>query len=151
MMAPPTRPSTSPARPSSASLPATAYDVFVAGQLLDADRSARMKFIGTDADFRAHSEFAAVGELCGGVMQHDRAVDPVEEAFGGCGIGGHDRIRVARAVMLDVRDCRVDAVDDAYGNDGVEIFGVPILFGRRLDARIGLPRRLVAADFTAGI
>ncbi len=38
-----------------------------------------MEFIGRDADFRAHAEFAAVGELGRRVMQNDGAVDAAEE------------------------------------------------------------------------
>ena len=57
--------------------------VFEAGQLLGADRAAGMKFAGGDADFRAETEFAAVGELRRGVMQHDRRIDLVEKFAGG--------------------------------------------------------------------
>src|ERR1700704_452036 len=51
-----------------ANLPAAAYQVFVTGQLLDADGSARVKFVRTDADFRTHAEFSAVGKLCGCIV-----------------------------------------------------------------------------------
>jgi hypothetical protein len=36
---------------------------------------------GGDADLGAHAELAAVGELRRGVVQHDGAVDLVEEAL----------------------------------------------------------------------
>ena len=49
---------------------------------------------------------------------------------------GHDRVGVRRAVFGDVLDRAGDAVDDAHGHDGVEIFGVPIVFRRRLDAGV---------------
>src|SRR5277367_123205 len=46
-----------------ANLPAAPHHIFVAGQLLDADGSARMKLVRADADLGAHAEFAAVGKL----------------------------------------------------------------------------------------
>ena len=64
---------------------------------------------------------------------------------------GDDRIGVVRAVALDMRDGRVDAVDHLRGDDGVEIFGRPVLLGRRLDARIDRARRRVAAHLAARI
>src|SRR6201996_2310874 len=63
-------------------LPAAAHLVFIAGQLFDADRPARMHLAGGDADLGPHAEFAAVGELGRGVDQHDAAVDFVEESLG---------------------------------------------------------------------
>ena len=57
--------------------------VLEAGQLLDADRPARVHAAGGDADLGAHAEFAAVGELGRGVVQDDGAVDLGEEAVGG--------------------------------------------------------------------
>ena len=58
------------------------HHILVTGELFDAHRAARMEFIGGNADFRAHAEFAAVGELGRGVMQNDGAVDAAEEALG---------------------------------------------------------------------
>ena len=47
-------------------------------------------------------------------------------------VRGDDALGVRRAVLRDVRDGRVHAVDDARRDDGVEIFGVPVLLGGRL-------------------
>ena len=88
-----------------------ANDVFERGQLLDADRPAGMQAPGGDADFRAHAEFAAVGELRRGVVQHDSAVEAGEEALGGGAVVGDDAIGVLRAISADVRDGAIDAVD----------------------------------------
>ena len=41
-----------------------------------------------------------------------------------------------RAVAFDMRDRGIDAVDDAGGENGVQIFRAPVLFGRRLDAPV---------------
>ena len=60
----------------SAAAPArAAHHVLVTRQLLHAHRPAGVELIGRNADLRAHAELAAVGELCRGVVQHDRAVD----------------------------------------------------------------------------
>jgi hypothetical protein len=50
-----------------------AHAVLEGGQLLDADRAARMHLAGGDADLGAHAEFAAIGELGRGVVQQDGA------------------------------------------------------------------------------
>src|SRR5262245_25469006 len=105
-------------------LPGAVNTVFEARQLFGADRTAGVEFAGGDPDLRAEAELAAIGELRRGVVQHDRRVDFAEEFPGRLGVLGHDRVGVARAVVLDMRDRPVDAVDDARGDDGVEILGV---------------------------
>src|SRR5690606_41881880 len=45
----------------------------------------------------------------------------------------------------------IDTLDDANGDDGVEIFRVPVGFGRGRHARIGGAGALVAAHRTARI
>ena len=61
---------------------------------------------------RAEAELAAVGELGRCVVQHDRRIDLVEEFARGAGVLGHDRIGVVRAVIVNMRDRLIDAVDD---------------------------------------
>ena len=62
-------------------------------------------------------------------MQHDGAVDFGEKAFRGRGIGGHNAVGVCRAVALDVLDGGAHARHHPHGNDGVQIFRGPVLFG----------------------
>ena len=93
-------------------LPGAVDAIFEAGQLLGADRAAGVEFPGGDADFGAEAEFAAVGELGRCVMQHDRRIDLVEKFARGAFVLGHDRIGVVRAVIVNMRDRLVDAVDD---------------------------------------
>ena len=69
------------ARASRAGLPGAVDAIFEAGQLLGADRPARVEFAGRDADLRAEAELAAIGELRRGVVQHDRGIDLAEEAL----------------------------------------------------------------------
>src|SRR6202030_10778 len=113
-----------------------AHDVLVTRELLDPDRSAGVKTVGGDADLRAHAELAAVGELGGGVMQHDRAVDALQKALGGGAVFGHDRFGVRGAVARDVRNGRIHALDYTRGNDRVEVLGVPVVLARRAHARV---------------
>ena len=68
-------------QPSRPDLPRAADAIFEAGELLDADRAAGVQLAGGDADLGAEAEFAAVGELGRGVVQHDRGIDLVEEFF----------------------------------------------------------------------
>ncbi len=72
-----------------------------------------------------------------------------EEALGGRLVFRDDAVGVLRAVLADVGDRRVDAVDDLHRDDGVEILGRPVLLGRRLDPGIGLLRSRVAAHLAA--
>ena len=71
--------------------------VFKTCQLLGADRAARMEFARRYSNLRAKTEFAAVGELRRGVMQHDRGVDLIEELLRGVGVFGDDRVGMACA------------------------------------------------------
>ena len=50
-----------------------------------------------------------------------------------------------------MRNGGIDAVHHFGGDDGVEIFGSPILFARRFDAAIHGLRRLIPADFAFGV
>ncbi len=52
--------------------------------------------------------------------------------------------------MIDVVDRLADAVDDAHRQDRVEIFGAPVLLGRRHRRRIDRQDRRIAAQFAAG-
>jgi hypothetical protein len=56
-------------------LPATAHAVFERGQLLDADRPARMHTPGGDADLGTEAEFAAIGKLRRSIVQDDCGID----------------------------------------------------------------------------
>src|SRR6478735_2942505 len=103
-------------------LPAAVNTILEARQLIDADRPAGVEFPGRDSDLRAEAELAAIGELRRGIVQHDRRVHLVEEFLRGLVVFRHDRIRMMRAVIVDMRDRAVDAVDHARGDDGIEIF-----------------------------
>src|SRR5207249_6130202 len=91
-------------------LPGAADAIFEARQLLGADRAAGVEFTGGNPDLGAEAELAAIGELRRCVVQHDCGIDLAEEFLGRPGVLGHDRIGVARAVVLDMRDRRIDAV-----------------------------------------
>ncbi len=64
---------------------------------------------------------------------------------------GDDRVGVMRSITPDVFDRGGNPVDHLRGNDRVEIFGAPVLFGGRLHAFVGGERGLVAADFTSRV
>src|SRR5262249_25233827 len=79
-------------------LPAAAHAVFEAGELVDPDRPARVEATGGNANLGAETELAAVGELGGGVVQHDRGIDLAQKFLRRRGVGGDDGIGVMRAV-----------------------------------------------------
>src|SRR5690606_18493889 len=117
--------------PSRAGLAVAADAVFEAGELFDADGAAGVHFAGGDADFAAETEFAAVGELGGGVVQQDGAVDFAEELLNSSRVLGDDRFGVVAGIVLDMRDGVFEAVDHFDRDDGVLVFGAPILFSGR--------------------
>ena len=68
--------------------------IFEAGELFDPDRAAGVEFSRGDADFGAEAEFAAIGELGRGVVQHDRRVYLTQEFFGRRFVSGDDGVGV---------------------------------------------------------
>src|SRR3954463_11282126 len=132
-------------------LPGAVDAIFETRQLLGADRPPRVEFARSNSDLRAEAELAAVGELRRGVVQHDRRIDLAEEFCGGATVFRHDRIGVMRAVALNVSERLVEAIDDARRDDGVFVFGVPVLIGSGFHACIDLLPGVVAAHFAAGI
>src|SRR5258708_24409600 len=110
-------------------LSGTVNAVFEAGQLLGADRTTGMKLSGGNSDFRAEAEFAAVGKLGRSVVQHDGRIDLVEESSRHVAVFSHDSIGVMRAMLLDMRNCSANAIDNFRRDDRVFIFGVPVLVG----------------------
>src|SRR5580704_13971119 len=113
--------------------------IFERAELFDPDGPACVHAAGGDADFGAETEFAAVGELGRGVVQDDGRVDFSEEGPGRRLVLGDDAIGMMRAKSLDMIDRGLEAVDDPDGDDGVEIFCPPVLYGRCRDAAIGVP------------
>src|SRR5262245_47068764 len=83
-------------------LPAAADAVFEAGELIDPDRPAGVKAAGGNADLGAETELAAVGELGGGVVQHDRGIDLAQEFVRRGAVAGDDGIGVMGAVAIDM-------------------------------------------------
>ncbi len=85
-----------------------------------------MDLVGADADLGAQAELAAVVEAGAGVDHDGRAVDLGDEPLGGREVAGDDGLGVARAVTGDVVDRLVDRLDNADGQDLVEVLGVPV-------------------------
>src|SRR5271156_196744 len=124
----------SPSRPR---LPVAAHAILEGAELLDADRPAGVHAPGGDADLGAEAELAAVGELGGGVVQHDRGIDLFQEALRGRGILADDAIGVMRAIGLDMRDRGLQPSYDADRDDRIEVFGAPVVLGRERDRGFG--------------
>src|SRR3954453_20501484 len=102
-------------------LSAAAHAILEARELLHADRAARMKAAGGDADLCAKTEFAAVGELRGRIVQHDRGIDFAQKFLRRRVVLRDDRVGVVRAIAFDMSNRAVNAIDYLGGDDGVEI------------------------------
>ncbi|PAV66665.1 hypothetical protein WR25_13308 [Diploscapter pachys] len=87
---------------STAHLPRAAADPFVRRQPLQRDRPAGVEPPRRNADLRTQPELAAIGELGGGVPQHDRTVDAVQESLRNPCILGDDRVGMAIASRYSV-------------------------------------------------
>src|SRR6185295_4746355 len=132
-------------------LPGAVNAIFEARQLLGADRAAGVEFAGGNPDLGAEAELAAIRELRRGVVQHDRGIDFAEEFLGSASVLRHDRVGMMRTMIVDMRERVIETVDDPRRDDRVFIFGVPILVGGGLHARIDLLHGVVAAHLAAGI
>ena len=73
---------------------------------------------------------------------------PVNRGFG---ILGHDCIGMMRAVIVDMRDRLIDAIDDPRCDDRVFIFGIPVLIGGGLYPGVHALHGVIAAHFAAGV
>ena len=114
-------------------LPVAQHYPFLRSQPVQADGAADVDFVGGNADFRTETILEAVGEAGGGIDHDAGAVDRAQEGAG-IGVGfGYDAVGVVAAVGVDVGDGFFEAVDDFDGEDGGEVFGIPVFFGGRLN------------------
>src|SRR6516162_94254 len=102
---------------SRSNLPASMNAIFERGQLFETDRTACVHTPRCYADFGAKAEFAAIGKLRRGIVQHNRRVDLFQESLRRLGIFGHNTIGVMRSEALDMLDRLIKAVHDAHRND----------------------------------
>ena len=126
-----------------------ADDIFERGKLLNANRSAGMHFTCGNTDLGTHAKLTTIGELGRGVMDSDGAIDAIEENLSCRRIIGDDGVGMFGAMPIDVIHRILDAIDLAYRNNGIEIFGIPIFFRSRYDPHIKLAGFIIAANFTA--
>ena len=103
-----------------------------------------MQAPGGDADLAAETEFAAIGELSRGVVQHNRAIDLAQEFLRRRSILGDDAIGMLRAVFADMGDRFIEPADNPNRKHRRQIFRAPILF-RGFIHRRDRARRLIAA------
>ncbi|MNZ18866.1 hypothetical protein D3C78_358860 [compost metagenome] len=107
-----------------------------------------MQLVGGNTDFRAQAVLEAVGEAGRGVEHDRRRIDLGHELAGFTLVFADDRVGVVRAIVVDVLDGLVQAIDHTNRQDGVEVLGEPIVFAGRLglDQRTGT---LAPAQFDA--
>src|SRR5579862_9232184 len=108
-----------------------------------------MKAIGRDADLRPHSELATICELSRGIVEHDRAVDTLEEALGRGLILRHDRFGMRRAIFRNMRNSGVHAIHYPRRDDRVQVLRVPVVLTCGPNSWIDLLYRRVSADLAA--
>src|SRR5262245_47985990 len=102
-------------------LAAAETEPLIAGQLVQAHRTARADLIRADADFGAHPEFATISKARRCVPIHGCGIDFVQELLRAVFVRSDDRVRVRRTVMIDVTDGFIHA---AYGADVEDVIVV---------------------------
>ncbi len=116
-------------------------EVLERAQLLQPDRPAGVQLLGRVADLGALAELAAVGEARRGVDVDAGGVDAQLEGPRRRGLAGHDRLRVAAAVAVDVVDRLGCPVDDRHRHLERQVLGVPVLVGGGVDRDIAGQRQ----------
>ena len=98
-----------------------------------------MQLLSGDANLGAQPEHAAVGEAGRRVDVHGSSVHARGERLGRAVRLGHDSLRVARAVAVDVLNRAADAVHHADRDFQIQELGVEVVFGgqRRVNANLG--------------
>src|SRR5690606_2884326 len=86
------------------------HAVFEGGELLHAYRPARMHLSGSDPDFRAHAELAAVSELGRSVVEQDGRIDLIEETLHRRSVLRYDGFDVVGGPGFDMFDGLPNAV-----------------------------------------
>ena len=114
-------------------VPVAPHDPLRRRQLRQSHRTPGVQLLRGDADLGAHPELRAVGERGGGVDHHGGRVDPRGELPGRPHVLGDDRLGVAGRSGRDVRDRRVQRVDDGDGDVQRQVLGVPVGVGGRHD------------------
>src|SRR5690606_13037979 len=117
------------------------------GEPFEAHRAPGVQAVGGNADLRTQAILEAVGKTGGQVHIYRAGVDLALESVGGGQVLGHDRFSVLGAVAFDVGHGLVDAVDDANGQYGLQIFGEPVVFGGGQRGGQDCPNVFAAAQF----
>lgn len=107
----------------------TAKEPFVGHDSFEPHGSARMDFSGRDSDFGPESEAVSVGESGRAVPEDVGGIDGGEECFGGGFVFGDDGIGVAGTVAVDMAHGLIGGIDDFDGENGIEVFRIPVAFG----------------------
>ena len=109
----------------------------------------RGEVAGGDADLGAEAEFAAVGKLGRGVGWRWRC--PVWREIPPAAFFSSSAMMPsvwARAVAVDMVNRLFRAIDNLEREDGVEVFGFPVVLGGRLNAWVQRANRFIATQFT---
>ena len=88
-----------------------------------------MQLVGGNADLRPQAELETIGEARGRIHDHRAGIHFAQEAPRPGDVFGDDGVGVLRTVDGDVLDRLVEVIHHAHGEDGGEIFGVPVFFG----------------------
>src|ERR1044072_9916587 len=96
-------------------------EIFVSREPFESDRAACVELGGAYPQLRAEAVTEAIGEARRGVVVDARRVHLREETRRTSAVFGHDCLRVARAVALDVSQRFVKAADRLDRDDHVGI------------------------------
>jgi len=96
---------------------------FVDKQSFESYGASGVDFVCADTDFGAEAVAEAIGESRTAIDKHIRRIDQCHESLDLALVGGDYGVGVFRAVAVDVLDGGVQAINDFYREDVIEIFG----------------------------
>jgi hypothetical protein len=86
-------------------LSVAADEPFIRQKMLRSERSAEMEFLRGNSNFRAQTEFAAVGKSRRSVVINRRAVNFVQKLLGVFRVCRDNRRRMSAGIFVDFFDC----------------------------------------------
>src|SRR5438874_1271982 len=133
-----------------ADLTVPVHDELLGRQLRQSHRAERVHLGRRDPDLRTEPELVPIVEARRGVHEHAARAHLVQEPLRIAVVPRDDRLGVVGAVVRNVIDGALERIDHPYGQDQIQVFRGPILFGRGLRPGHDRPGALATSQLDAG-
>src|SRR5262245_29419609 len=136
--------------PSRPDLPVASKLILKSRELFQANWPSRMQAASGNANLGPEAEFASIGELSGGIVNDERAIEFPQKSLGSFPILRNDGIGMLRAEAANMLDRLGNPFNRPYRHNSIEIFRAPIGRVRRKDARIKASDFRTATNLATG-